>query len=111
MSARREQPFGQPLRRGAERGAALAGLVLGLGLTGTGVAFILYYFIVQHLGAVRAAGVTYIPPVVALAIGSLLAHEPLRPMNLVAMLLILGGVYVLQTGKTRTDAPAAAVRD
>lgn len=78
---------------------ALGGLVLGLGLSGTGIAFILYYFIVQQLGAVRAAGVTYIPPVVAMLIGSLLAHEAVAPASLVAMALIMGGVVVLQTGK------------
>jgi drug/metabolite transporter (DMT)-like permease len=78
---------------------ALAGLVLGLGLAGTGLAYVLYYFIVQHLGALKAAAVTYIPPVVALTIGGLLVHEPLGSEDIVAMLLILGGVYVLQTGK------------
>ena len=82
----------------------LTGLVLGLGLSGTGIAFILYYFIVQQMGAVRAAGVTYIPPVVAMLIGSLLAHEPVRPASLVAMALIMGGVYVLQTGKQQVLA-------
>jgi drug/metabolite transporter (DMT)-like permease len=87
------------IARIADDRAALAGLVLGLGLTGTGLAFILYYFIVQELGAVRAAGVTYIPPVVALLAGSLLAGEPVIPASLAAMVLILGGVYVLQTGK------------
>ncbi|MDB5928891.1 MAG: EamA family transporter, partial [Polaromonas sp.] len=66
---------------------ALTGLVLGLGLTGTGLAYVLYYFIVQRLGALKAAGVTYIPPVIALAIGNLLVHEPLHSQDLVAMLL------------------------
>lgn len=78
---------------------ALGGLVFGLGLTGTGIAFILYYYIVQQLGAVRAAGVTYIPPVVAVLAGSLLASEPVLPASVVAMALIMGGVVVLQTGK------------
>jgi drug/metabolite transporter (DMT)-like permease len=78
---------------------ALTGLVVGLGLLGTGLAYVLYYFIVQHLGALKAAGVTYIPPVVALVIGGLLVHEPLSNQDVVAMLLILCGVYVLQTGK------------
>jgi drug/metabolite transporter (DMT)-like permease len=82
-----------------EDNAALAGLVLGLGLSGTGLAYVLYYFIVQHLGALRAAGVTYIPPIVALAIGGLLVHEPLSSQDVVAMFLILSGVYVLQTGQ------------
>lgn len=84
---------------------ALAGLVFGLGLTGTGLAFILYYYIVQQLGAVKAAGVTYIPPVVALLAGSLLAGEPVLPASLAAMVLILGGVYVLQTGKPAPSSP------
>lgn len=82
-----------------EDGLALAGLVVGLGLTGTGLAYVLYYFIVQHLGALKAAGVTYIPPVVALAIGGLLVHEPLSSQDFLAMLLILSGVYVLQMGQ------------
>jgi drug/metabolite transporter (DMT)-like permease len=79
---------------------ALAGMLLGLGLTGTGLAYILYYFIVQRMGALKAATVTYIPPAVALLIGSLLAHEPLRPLDLLALASILGGVYVLQSGRT-----------
>lgn len=87
---------------------ALGGLVFGLGLTGTGIAFILYYFIVQQLGAIRAAGVTYIPPVVAMLIGSLLAQEPVLPASLAAMVLIMGGVYVLQTGKKQAQAALRA---
>ncbi|SCK22548.1 DMT family transporter [Vogesella sp. LIG4] len=80
-------------------GRALAGLVLGLGLLGTGLAYVLYYCIVQQLGALRAAGVTYIPPLVALAIGSMVAHETLQTAHLLAVLCILGGVFLLQTGK------------
>ena len=82
-----------------EDSIALTGLVVGLGLSGTGLAYVLYYFLVKRLGALRAAGVTYIPPVVALVIGGLLVHEPLSSQDVVAMLLILCGVYVLQTGK------------
>ncbi|WP_192036248.1 DMT family transporter [Halomonas sp. YLGW01] len=77
------------------------GLVIGLGLLGTGVAYILYYFIVERLGAVVASGVTYIPPVVALLIGVLLVDEPVRAMDLVAMLAILAGVGLLQAGRRR----------
>jgi drug/metabolite transporter (DMT)-like permease len=82
-----------------DRGA-LTGLLVGLGLTGTGLAYVIYYFLVQQLGALKAAGVSYIPPVVALVIGGLLVHEPLHSQDVLAMLLILSGVYVLQTGKS-----------
>ena len=71
---------------------ALLGLVVGLGLLGTGVAYILYYVIVERLGAVTAASSTYLPPVVALAIGWLLVDEPIRTLDVLAVALILVGV-------------------
>ena len=52
-----------------------AGLVLGLGVLGTGVAYILYYFIIDKLGAVSASSVAYIPPVVAIIIRVFLIGE------------------------------------
>ncbi len=76
---------------------AMVGLVLGLGLVGTGVAYILYYYLVQKMGAVSASAVTYIPPLVALVIGYAVAGEPVSALDLAAMACILGGVYVLQT--------------
>jgi drug/metabolite transporter (DMT)-like permease len=77
---------------------AAVGLAVGLGLMGTGVAYMLYYFIVRRLGAMAAASVTYIPPLIALVMGVVLAGEPVRPADLVAMACILGGVYLLQGG-------------
>jgi drug/metabolite transporter (DMT)-like permease len=77
---------------------AALGLAVGLGLMGTGVAYMLYYFIVRRLGAMAAASVTYIPPVIALVMGVVVAGEPIRPADMVAMACILGGVYLLQGG-------------
>jgi drug/metabolite transporter (DMT)-like permease len=88
-----------------DRRAAI-GLVVGLGILGTGVAYILYYFIVDHLGAVTASSATYIPPVVALAVGWLLVNEPLDIWDAVAVLLILTGVVVLRSRPPR-PAPTA----
>ena len=87
---------------------ALLGLVLGLGLLGTGLAYILYYSIVENLGAVTASGASYIPPVVALAIGWLLVSEPLHVLDGVAVLLILTGVAVLRL-TTRQIPPEVSV--
>jgi hypothetical protein len=44
---------------------------------------------------VQASGVTYLPPVVALLIGTLLGGESLRPLDVIAMSAILGGVSVM----------------
>jgi drug/metabolite transporter (DMT)-like permease len=83
---------------------ALAALVAGLGLVGTGVAYILYYFIVGRLGAVTASSATYIPPVVALAIGWALVGEPVDLRDVMAVLLILAGVVLLRVGSARAAA-------
>lgn len=85
---------------------ALLGLIFGLGLTGTGIAYILYYFIIARLGAVAASSVTYIPPVVALVMGSWIAHEPIGLVEVLAMAAILGGVFLLQGGRQPRSAAA-----
>lgn len=85
---------------------AWIGLVVGLGLCGTGLAYVIYYFIVEELGAVAAAGVTYIPPVVALVIGVLLAGDVIHPLGYLAMVLILSGVALLQYGSRRASVSA-----
>ena len=77
---------------------AWIGLIVGLGLCGTGLAYVIYYYIVDNLDAVAAAGVTYIPPVVALLIGVFLVGDTIHPLGYVAMILILSGVAVLQLG-------------
>jgi drug/metabolite transporter (DMT)-like permease len=75
---------------------ALVALVVGLGLLGTGVAYILYDVVVERLGAVTAASSTYIPPVVALVICWLVAGEPITWLDGVAVLLVLTGVIALR---------------
>ena len=75
---------------------AALGLIIGLGLLGTGLAYILYYFIVEKLWAVSASSVTYIPPVVALLIGALLVGEPIGWVDYGATALIFAGVILLR---------------
>jgi drug/metabolite transporter (DMT)-like permease len=77
------------------------GLIFGLGLFGTGLAYVAYYYIVANLGAVAASSVTYIPPVVALIIGVLLAGDEISPLAYPAMILIASGVAVVQFGSRR----------
>lgn len=79
---------------------AAIGMVVGLGVLGTGIAYILYYFIVERLGAVVASGATYIPPVVALLIGVFIVGESVTHIDILAMLAILSGVGILQLGNS-----------
>ena len=75
---------------------AAIGLIIGLGLLGTGLAYIIYYYIVEKLGAISASSVTYIPPVVALAIGALIVGEPIGLADYGAAILIIIGVILLK---------------
>jgi drug/metabolite transporter (DMT)-like permease len=82
-------------------GRAMAGMVIGLGLLGTGASFLLYYFLLQELGAIAAAGAVYITPVIALLIGWA-AGEQVGMLEVVATLLILGSIAMLEFGRQRT---------
>lgn len=86
-----------------------AGLVLGLGVLGTGVAYILYYYIIGKLGAVSASSVAYIPPVVAIAIGVFFAGEQIALLEYAGAALILTGVVLVnrQPARMRSGASTA----
>lgn len=76
---------------------ALAGLVIGLGVLGTGLAYLIYYYILGKLGAVGASGATYMPAVVAVLIGALVG-EDVTAVEIAALVMILGGVALIQFG-------------
>lgn len=82
----------------------LLGLVIGLGIFGTGGAFFLYYYVIEKLGSVKASGGTYIAPVVAVVIGAFVG-EKMDASIALALILILGGVILIQTGKHKTPRP------
>jgi drug/metabolite transporter (DMT)-like permease len=65
---------------------------------GTGGAFLLYYYIIQKLGAVKASVATYIAPVIAVIIGAVMG-ENVTVIEWFALTLIIGGVIVIQTTK------------
>jgi drug/metabolite transporter (DMT)-like permease len=79
---------------------AAMGVVVGLGILGTGTAFLIYYFLLQELGAVAASGATYITPTVALLIGWA-AGEKVGIVEVGAVVLILASIAMLQIGRHR----------
>ena len=91
-----------------EDGRAAFGVVIGLGVLGTGAAFLIYYFLLQELGAVAASGATYITPVVALAI-SWFAGERVSLLEVAAAILILASIALLQVGRQRAARATARV--
>ncbi|MBT0310305.1 DMT family transporter [Morganella morganii] len=92
----------------AQDSTASLGLIIGLGLLGTGVAYLTYYYLILNLGAVVASSVTYIPPVVALIVGFLAANEQLGVAEILSMVLIMSGVFLLQRPSRRPEAEKEA---
>ena len=85
-------------------GRALVALVVGLGLLGTGLAYLIYYYMVQRLGAMGASGATYLPVVVAVLIGAAVG-EKVTVVEYAALVLILGGVALIQIAGRRAARP------
>ncbi|MGX9143221.1 DMT family transporter [Mesorhizobium sp. 128a] len=77
----------------AAHSSVLLALALGLGLAGTGIAFVIYYQLIKSLGALRAASVYYIPPVVALVIGWAFAGETITLAQAMGATLVIAGIF------------------
>lgn len=80
-------------------GSIAAMLFLGVG--GSGIGFILYYFIMNTLGATRATTVTFLLPVTAVFWGASLLHEAVTLPIFAGMVVILVGVFL--TSRPRND--------
>jgi len=81
-------------------------LVLGAGASGIG--FLLYYYMMNTLGATRATTVTFLLPVTAVFWGASILHEAITVPILVGMAVILLGVFLTSRQRIRrTTAPAA----
>ena len=81
--------------------------VLFLGAVGSGIAYLLYFYILNSLGPVRGSGVTLLVPVTAVFWGVVLLHETVSATMVVGMLVILGGI-VLTNLKKRSAAAEPA---
>jgi drug/metabolite transporter (DMT)-like permease len=82
-------------------------LVLGVG--GSGVAYLLYYFMMNTLGATRATTVTFLLPVTAVFWGATILREAITVPILAGMSVILLGVFL--TSRQRTRVAAAPIED
>ncbi|MGF6442631.1 DMT family transporter [Paraburkholderia youngii] len=79
---------------------AAIGLVIGLGIIGTGIAFLLYYYLLDKLGAVASSSSNYLAPAVALLIGWLIG-ERFGLLEMTAIALIFVSIVLLQIGQQR----------
>ena len=85
------------------------GAVITLGVAGSGIAYLLYYYTMNTLGAVRATGVTFVVPLTAVFWGVVLLHESLTLPVVLGMVVILCGVVLTNVrGAPRAVAASRA---
>jgi drug/metabolite transporter (DMT)-like permease len=77
---------------------AVASLLV-LGVVCTAAAFVIFTALIREAGAGRATVITYVNPVVALALGVTLLDESPRPGAIAGLLLILAGSYLATGGR------------
>jgi drug/metabolite transporter (DMT)-like permease len=72
--------------------ARSVGSLLYLVVFGSAVTFTLYYWLLARVKATEVALMSYLIPIVAVAVGALAFDEPLRPRLVAGSVLVLAGV-------------------
>ncbi|UXM95133.1 DMT family transporter [Bartonella sp. HY329] len=85
---------------------AWIGLIIGLGLLSTGVAYVAYYYIVEKSGAIFASSIVYVPPIVALALDIFAYHHNVGLNSYLAIILVLAAVALLELDSFKSRAQA-----
>src|SRR6202171_3126205 len=80
--------------------------MLFLGVGGSGIAFLLYYFMMNNLCPTRATSVSFLVPVTAVFWGATLLREAITIPIVAGMAVILLGLYL--TSRPRTSAGVLA---
>ena len=73
--------------------------IVVLGLVCSALAFMLFFQLIAEIGPGRATVITYINPVVALALGVVVLGEDVGPGAIVGLLLILAGSWLSTGGR------------
>jgi drug/metabolite transporter (DMT)-like permease len=73
--------------------------LLALGLAGTGMAYIAFFWLIENLGSVRATLVTYIVPIIAVVLGWIALDENIGVNTVAGGLLIIAGVASVMRGQ------------
>jgi drug/metabolite transporter (DMT)-like permease len=76
--------------------SAVLGSLLALGLFGTGLAFLIFFSLLQRVGATNTSMVTYLVPVIGLASGALVRGERFGLNVFVGAAAMLSGVWLAQ---------------
>ena len=74
--------------------------VLWLGILGSGFAYILFFTVLAHWGATRTSMVSYLLPVVGIALGAAVMDDPVTLNRLAGTAMIIAGIALVNSGPT-----------
>jgi drug/metabolite transporter (DMT)-like permease len=92
-------PFAAPALPSAHFHVSSVAAVLALGIAGSGIAGVLYYYVLNSLGPVRGSGATLLVPLTAVFWGVILLHEVVTLPIVVGMAVILVGIVLTNVGR------------
>jgi len=80
---------------------AVTWIALGwLGFLGTSIAYIIYFYLLHHIGPTRISMVTYIPPLVGVILGIVFLNESFYWQAILGGALILSGITLVKLRNT-----------
>ncbi len=80
-----------------------------LGLLGSGVAYVLYFGLVQSIGATQTSLVTYLSPIVAVVLGAVFNGEMIHVSLVVGAVLTIGGAALVNRKQKTIRPPGEAL--
>ncbi len=83
--------------------------IAALGLVGTGLAFVVMYWLIGEVGPERTTLVTYLAPVFAVFYGTVLRGERLTALSVGGLVLVVAGAWL--AGRRPQAVPASPVPD
>jgi len=106
--------FGNPLATHLQPSSVLA--VVWLGLVGSGLAYLAFFWLLSRWGATRTSMVAYLLPVVGIVLGVLVRHEAVTLLTVLGAGMVIGGVALANSryghrrliGRGAAPAPPAA---
>jgi len=73
--------------------------LLWLGILGSCIAYIFYFYLLHTIGPTRVSMITYIPPLVALILGVVFLKEQFYWQSLLGAVLIFSGITIVNLKK------------
>jgi drug/metabolite transporter (DMT)-like permease len=87
---------------------AAMGALLALGALSTGLAYLLFFELLERVGPTKTTTVTYLIPIVGMLAGALVLGEPLSGGMLVGLVLVLASVLLVNEVRIGSLLPARA---